>query len=62
MAEAVARVGPGLGMQPGGGDAKKWRKVYFISSDKLNNVYLLPVFLYFSFQLLGRKQKSIRNF
>jgi hypothetical protein len=27
MAEAVARVGPGLGMQPGGADAKKWRKV-----------------------------------
>ena len=27
VAEAVARVGPGLGMQPGGADAKKWRKV-----------------------------------
>ena len=35
MAEAVARVGPGLGMmQPGGGgDAEKWRKVDFSSSD-----------------------------
>ena len=46
MAEAVATVGPGLGMmQPGGGeDATKWRKVDFISSDdKSYNVYLLPV-------------------
>ena len=47
MAEAVARVGPGLEMmQPGGGggEAKKWRKVDFSSSDdKSYNVYLLPV-------------------
>ena len=46
MVEAVARVGPGLGMmQPGGGgDAEKWRKVDFSSSDdKLYNVYLLSV-------------------
>ena len=51
-AEAVARVGPGLGMPPGGGgDVKKWRKkVYFISSDdKLYNVYLLSVVLFWIF-------------
>ena len=47
MAEAVARVGLSLGMQPGGGDAKKLRKVDFISSDKLYNVYILPVFFIF---------------
>ena len=45
----VARVGPGLGMmQPGGGgDAKKWRKVDFSSSD--DKIYYVCIILYFSF-------------
>ena len=64
LAEAVARVGPGLGMPPGGGgDVKKWRKkVYFISSDdKLYNVYLLPVLFWIFLSIFFRPETKINS-